>query len=311
MNGVIEAYVGPEGSGKTLLLTTYAARCKIAGMEMMAFPGYALLDKHGATVTKEITPLDFLIHFQEMQNVCLCITEITNYGIDAYNFNGIIPRIFGNAAAMRRKLGLVILYDVQNFSMIPPRIRFFTHTICFCRDMFFGHQYTDTPIERGKNIQFRRMDMKGFYTGREGWLGRTTFLNNAESVWPLYKTTGMVDAKWMLKSYKKSDLLPMFDDTATPQGFELPEGMDREQFIKQNLQGVNYRLSDQDTETLIVDWINEVKNQGLAELPVQEVMERLKLLGIKAPINKIGHIIKTNGVRIKRNPNCSFYVFDN
>ncbi len=314
MNGVIEGYVGPEGSGKTMVMTFHLLRCADYGLKVLTFPGYVVKRRTGSIyrqVSEEIKPMDFLRNFQSMQGIALGITEITNYGIDAYAFNGILPRIFGYAAAMRRKLGLVILYDVQNFGMIPPRIRFYTHTLMFCRDLYHGHQYDENPFERGTNILTRRMDMKGFYTGKEGWLGRPRVLNHADSLWDCYDTTQKVDLKWGLMKYKKEDI--MSDDSATPDGLEISQiNGDTKAFIKNNLQGLPpgaYRLSTQERDELIGMFVDQIREESISELPSEIVKEKISMLGIDMAPERLGRVLKGFGVRYKYSPSGSVYQF--
>lgn len=311
MNGVIEGYIGPEGAGKTLVMSYFATRCAAAGMRMLAFPGYQLKDRKGRVVTEEITPLNFLKQFQDMINVCLVITEITNYGIDAYNFNGIIPRIFSNAAAMRRKLGLVILYDVQNFSMIPPRIRFLTHTLMFCKDSYWGKQYSENPIPRGVSIQTRRMDCKGFYTGREGWLGRTQYLNHCDDMWGRFESTAIVDVQWALKRYKREDLMVQGAVPETANPIDGPEMEFMQANLKQSVSGLssNRSLSNEEAAVLIANWVREVREQNIYELPCNIVRDRLSTLGVKLSNKSLGIHLRACGVTYYQDRMDNYYRF--
>lgn len=311
MNGVIEGYVGTEGGGKTLLMTYFLYRCYKKGIKIYAFPGYELLDKDGKAVSETITPMEFLKNFQDMRNIALAIDEITNYGIDSYSYNGILSRIFGYGAAMRRKLGLIILYTVQSFTMIPPRIRFFTHTLMFCKDLYFGRQYSENPIPRGQSILTRRMDMKGFYTGKERWLGRAQVLNRCNTLWNRYNTEAIVDPRWGLKKYTREDILGEWGGSPLPQGFQLPEGVSNPQeFVKQNLEGLNPVISYKEKEELISMWVEQAVMNGITELPADTVKERIRLLGVDIHPAHLGRMLTKFGVKYRQTRAGYFYNFE-
>jgi hypothetical protein len=313
MNGLIEGYIGTEGSGKTTLMTYYSIRAAKKGIKIFAFPGYDLKDKHGNIVSERLTPQDFLDHFEAFNNCLVDIDEITNFGIDAYAFNGTLPRMFGYAAAMRRKLSLSILYTVQNFSYIPPRIRFFTHTLMFCRDMYFGRQFSKDPLPRGEQILCRRMDMKGFYTGKEGWLSLPKIFFS-KGVWKNFETQAIVDPRWGLKKYQFEKETISVGGQSNPQGFQLPPGIEsREDFLKQNLSDLTlpeYRLSNQERDQLISDWVQQVRDMGICQLSSDLVMSKIKALGIPDDNRTIGRILRQNGAVYLKKGTDYVYQFD-
>jgi hypothetical protein len=212
---------------------------------------------------------------------------------------------------MRRKLGIIILYTTQNFGMIPPRIRFYTHTLVFCRDLYYGHQYTDEPRERGIDILTRRMDLKGFYTGREGTVGRAQVLNHANSVWKNYNTKGLIDVKWGLIKYSKQDLLNYMNangGSASPGGLNI-EG-NKKEFIGENIQGVSdYQLSKEEKDSLIGMWVEQIRQTNLSEIPSSIVKERIAALGITIGDKELGSILKRNGVGYRALRDENYYVF--
>jgi hypothetical protein len=312
MNGLIEGYVGTEGSGKTTMMSYFLGRAAKTRIKIFAFPGYCLKDEKGDKIISEtITPKEFIENFRIMRNVAVGIDEITNFGVDAYSFNGIFARIFGYAAAMRRKLSLSLLYTVQNFSYIPPRIRFFSHTLMFCKDMYFGSQYTDKPLPRGEQLLVRRMDLKGFYTGKEQTLSNAKIFHS-RGMWRRFETESIVDIEWGLLKYQfQKNKVMLGQDTANPTNGANPfTAEEAGELIRQNLANVNQmcELSREESEEMVGQWVNQARDNNISQLSVKIVKDRLAALGLKLSDSQRGHFLKENGV--KYDGNRGLYIFN-
>ncbi len=292
MNGIIEGYVGTEGSGKSLVMTYFGTKMVKAGMKVYAFPGYELKDKLGNTISEVIKPEDWVDLPDWLNNVAILIDEIQNW-FPIENFSSVMVRLFKFMAAQRRKRNLVILYTVQNWGWIPPAIRQLTHTLVFCRDMYFGHQYDAEPIPRGQTIMTRRMDVKGFYTGKEGWLGRTQFLNHADRIWPFYNSFAVVD---LMESFVKVNIKRREIDVGdVPTPIDGSEG----DFLRNNLKELpHYNLGNK--QGLVNQFVTEIRMGEDKLLPVKVIQERLRSLGIHEGRNKLGEYLKNCGVKWQR-----------
>jgi hypothetical protein len=196
---------GPEGAGKTVLMTAFSyAHVKLGG-KLYTFPGYEVNDYDGTKLSDMLMLQDWLNMSQDPEallNVVLGIDELPNFfsGI----WNSAITRVIRAVLAQRRKDQMGLLYTAQNYDWLPKPMKQLTHLVYNCWDMHWMPADDDGErIERGTLIRYNVCDMKGFYTGHPGqW--SNVFYFHSKPYWPLYDTRSKVSI-W--ESFRKLNIL--------------------------------------------------------------------------------------------------------
>lgn len=187
----IMGMVGPEGSGKTVLMSAFALRRHYQGIPILAFPGYKLLDFSGKQVTKPITTGDWINLPPEWRDVVICVDEIQNF-FNSLKYSSTINMLWANILAARRHRNIEVLYTLQDWGLLDPRARGTTHYLAVCSDAYFSEWGRETGIGRGERIDWIMYDVKGFKTGRPWTPSRPCFLR-AKKLWPCYDSYCDVD----------------------------------------------------------------------------------------------------------------------
>lgn len=185
---MINLFIGPEGSGKTLLMTKQALGFAGNGGTVYGFPGYRVVDGNGDPVSKDMDLEDWITLPPELKDTMICIDEMNNF-FDAYRYNSVMTRLFGSLAQQRRKRNLHICGTVQDYEWLPPRLRWLIHVVTSCYDLHWKYH----KIKRGHMIVIRHCDMKGFIAGKPGRWFRPLLLQGAQKYWKFYDSYEVVD----------------------------------------------------------------------------------------------------------------------
>lgn len=206
---MIWAFVGPEGSGKTLGMTYFSLIHKRDGGNIKTFPGYKIKYPHGNPIS---TDIDFRSLFSDLysyKNTLIDADEIQNFA-DSYNHMSVFSRLVSYVCAQRRKANFGLIYTVQDWGWVHPRIRTLTHLITFCKDVHWSHWGKENHIPKGEMISMVTYDLKGIYTG-EPWTLMSRKTLHAKEIWPWYDTYAAVDIFEGMKKYEIKKETEVFD----------------------------------------------------------------------------------------------------
>ncbi len=198
---MINYFGGPEGGGKTALMTRYCRIHHLLGGEIWAFPGYEHKNNRGRVVSQLVLPEDVMKLLDDMFYIVFVIDEIQNF-MNHHSWQSKIVDILAyGAAAQRRKRQFVILATGPQFKWLPPDLRMMFHIIFNCED----RHWKDHSLPRGEQIKFTETDMRGVLSGKEG----TTIPPRIFRPKPYFKffdTFSLVDPKYQhLKLNIKKD----------------------------------------------------------------------------------------------------------
>lgn len=195
LRGAIEGIVGitgPEGGGKTLFMTWLAKKHQLYGGRVLAFPGYELTDGKGKVLSEKLDIDQWVTMPPELRDVLICIDEIQNY-FNSLRHMAVMSYLFASLAAQRRHRNIGIIYTVQDWGWLDNRIRWLTHVLAICRDLWWSPWGKEEGIGRGELIGVTVWDVKGFYTGKPWTQGAPYLLKNAKALWPCYDSYADVD----------------------------------------------------------------------------------------------------------------------
>lgn len=187
----IMGFVGPEGSGKSCLMTYFALKHALKGGRLLAFPGYAVTDGKGHELSKAIATEEWIALGPELKDVIICIDEIQNF-FNSTKFQATINQLFANFSAQRRHRNIGILYTLQDWGWLDPRVRWVTHVLGVCRDNYWSPWGKEEGIGRGERLSVIFYDVKGFYTGQP-WTASLPFNLYAKPIWGCYDSYCDVD----------------------------------------------------------------------------------------------------------------------
>lgn len=224
--GAIEGIVGitgPEGGGKTLFMTYLGLLHHAYGGKLLAFPGYELTDGKGKVLSERLDIDQWVTMPPELRDVLICIDEIQNY-FNSLRHMAVMSYLFASLAAQRRHRNIGIIYTVQDWGWLDNRIRWLTHVLAICRDLWWSPWGKEEKIGRGELIGVTFWDVKGFYTGKPWTQGAPYLLKNAKAFWPCYESYADVDT-WsgltkveLKKPVLKLDLTGGEDEEEPPPG---------------------------------------------------------------------------------------------
>ncbi|GAH83517.1 unnamed protein product, partial [marine sediment metagenome] len=118
--------------------------------------------------------------------------EIQNY-FNSLRHMAVMSYLFASFAAQRRHRNIGIIYTVQDWGWLDNRIRWLTHVLAICRDLWWSPWGKEEKIGRGELIGVNFWDVKGFYTGKPWTQGAPYLLKNAKAFWPCYDSYADVD----------------------------------------------------------------------------------------------------------------------
>lgn len=155
---------GPEGAGKTMLMTYFGLLHLSKGGKVYTFPGYDIVDLEGKKLSEPLPMEKWVTLPDDLRDVLICIDEIQNFfGSDRYMTW--INKIFVNIARQRRHRSLGIMYTLQDWGDLDPRIRDTTAVLISCTDAYWSRAGKADGLVRGDIIDYNVVDVKGFFTG--------------------------------------------------------------------------------------------------------------------------------------------------
>lgn len=254
---MIMGILGPEGSGKTCLLAYLALRHLALKGELLAFPGFVVTDGNGHQLSKLLETEQWIQMAPELHNVLVCIDEIQNF-FNSLKHMTTLNYLFSNLAAQRRHRNIGIIYTVQDWGWLDNRIRWLTHVLATCYDLYWSPWGKEQNLGRGELISVTFYDVKGFNTGRP-WTPSPPFKLQAKSIWPCYNSYCDVDiwsglSKVNIKKPTYTIDLTLPEEGAAPKPAEAG--------IPQN-PNVDHEL------------INELANSGAPAMTVAKIARRL------------------------------------
>ncbi|MBA7684282.1 hypothetical protein ES703_92673 [subsurface metagenome] len=128
----------------------------------------------------------------ELRDVLICIDEIQNF-FNSLRHMAVMSMLFANLAAQRRHRNIGIIYTVQDWGWLDNRIRWLTHVLAICHDLWWSPWGKEEGIRRGELISVSCWDVKGFYTGKPWTQSAPYLLKNAKALWPCFKSYADVD----------------------------------------------------------------------------------------------------------------------
>ncbi len=200
--GFIRNYCGPDGSGKTAVMTADLIEHVVKGGVVYTFPNYELTDADGRAMSKPLNINDWLDIPSLIKNegpngepvhIAVVIDEAQEV-LDAERSQTQFNRLSGYICASRRHLeGVMSLYlTCPNPDWVYYRVRWMTHLLTSCFDCRWTPWGKSMKLEEGKLVNTRTWDCKGVFTGRP-WTELKEFNIRAELAWNYYETHHDVD----------------------------------------------------------------------------------------------------------------------
>jgi len=180
----ITGFVGPEGSGKTSLMTAFALRRHYKGIPIYTFPGYDLLNLQGEPISTRVETADWITLPSTGREIVICIDEIDVF-FNSMKFMTTINQLWSNIMKQRRHRDIEVLYTLQDWGDVDFRVRKASHYLAVCTDAKFSAWGRENGIGRGERIDWVMYDIKGFKTGRPWTPSRPRFLK-AKPIWPCF-----------------------------------------------------------------------------------------------------------------------------
>jgi hypothetical protein len=224
---LIVGIIGPEGAGKSLLMTWYMRYHLLNGGRVLTFPGYQVYGKKHTekdiekgvepSIASEEIPIEQWISLSpELSNVAIAIDELQNF-FHSYMHNTVANRLFSmGIAGQRRKRNLIVYYTMQLTRELPPTIRERTHFFIYCWDRYWRRNMADTffddgvgiPSERGVKIEIRPYDNLGTATGFPGTPCQP-WVFSGKDLWLYYDSYAAVDTwhAWRKVEIKSDPLI--------------------------------------------------------------------------------------------------------
>jgi len=182
---------GPEGGGKTALVTRFCRYQHLLGGEIWSFPGYELKNERGRVVSKLVMPHEIMGKVDDLTHVTLVIDEIQLFMNHHAWQNPLIDILVYGAWAQRRKRQFATLVTGPFFYQLPPDMRDMFHVVFKCEDKHWKNH----KIARGTLIRCRKTDMRGILSGREFTTTRPQVFR-PERYFKYYNTFSLVDPKY-------------------------------------------------------------------------------------------------------------------
>lgn len=205
IDGII-GVVGPEGGGKSVLMTYFCLLQMAQKGKLLTFPGYTVTDGRGHQLSEELNIEDWLTFAPELRNVLIAIDEIQNF-FNSLKHMSTLNYLFANLAAQRRHRNIGLIYTVQDWGWLDNRIRWLTHVLATCYDLYWSPWGKEQGLKRGELISVSLFDIKGFYTGKP-WQPGPQFMLKATEIWNCFDSYCDVDVfSGMTKiKYKKPEI---------------------------------------------------------------------------------------------------------
>jgi hypothetical protein len=216
---MIIGIIGPEGAGKTCIMTYFGLVHLANKGRLLTFPGYEVTEpNHGKPISEPLDIDQWVTMPPEFRDLEVAIDEIQNF-FNSRRHMSVLNYLFANLAAQRRHRNLGVMYTVQDWGWLDDRIRWLTHVLVVCSDLYWSSWGKEQGISRGELISAAFFDVKGFFTGRP-WTPGPQFLLKARNIWQCYNSYADVDTWTGLTKveFKKPKLT--IDLTASKEGEE-------------------------------------------------------------------------------------------
>ncbi|BAZ96697.1 hypothetical protein DEHALATV1_0069 [Dehalococcoides mccartyi] len=187
----IWGFIGPEGGGKTTAMTYFSELHMALGGECRVFPGYDLYTPLTYRRVKQIEIHELVTMSRSLKSVIVDIDEIQQFN-DSSRHMTVINQLTGYVGMQRRKLGLGMFYTLQNWMWLYDRMRWLTHFLTICTDMYYTPWGKANHISRGKFFLLRTLDCKGFVTGKP-WSDMGTKILSPIGIFPYYRSYNVID----------------------------------------------------------------------------------------------------------------------
>ena len=194
---MIVYFCGPEGGGKTVMMTRECRIHHLLGGEIYAFPGYELKNNAGRVVSTTILPHQVLGILDDMQYIVLVIDEISNFMNHHTWYAKMVDIMTYGAAAQRRKRGFVILASGPIFEWLPADLRLMFHEVVNCSDRHWRYK----NIPRGTKIEFYREDRRGVLSGNIGTRTKPRIFD-PRPYFKYFETFSLVDPKYQFNKIR-------------------------------------------------------------------------------------------------------------
>jgi len=191
LSNAIIGIVGPEGGGKTCLMAYLSMLHVAQGGKLLTFPGFDVTNSNGKKLSQTLETEKWITMAPELRDVLICIDEIQNF-FNSLKHMSTLNYLFANLSAQRRHRNIGIIYTVQDWAWLDNRIRWLTHTLATCYDLYWSPWGKEQELERGELISVTFYDVKGFFTGKP-WTPSSPFTLKAKSIWPCYDSWCDVD----------------------------------------------------------------------------------------------------------------------
>lgn len=309
--GTIAGIIGPEGSGKTSLMAALSLCLHDMGWDVYAFPGFQLLKK-GRVISKELQPEDWVSLPMDLKNIVIDISEADTH-FDSLESWSTVAKMMRNLAKQRRKRGLTILYDVQDWSWFNNRLRGLTHIIFQCWDMFWSRRQSENPIPRGTEIVVTPIDCKGFYTGRP-WASGTPMKFNASKIWKNFDTlltTSPYESAGATKLNIKRNSLDIVDGVVMQDASIAPSvNMKAIEKLAEQYGYTRPTRPAPQWQPVLEQVISTFRSKGRI-FPAEIVRQAIEGAGIRLARNKLGEELHKLGVYLKSGKDLepSVYIF--
>lgn len=281
---MIVFFAGPEGGGKTVLMTYHLRRHHLMGGEIWAFPGYEHKNQTGRVVSLLVYPEEVMGRLNEMDGVVVVIDEIQNFLNHHAWKTDLADFMAYGAAAQRRKRGFNILATGPELDWVPLDLRLMFHEVWHCRDRHWRHH----GISRGSQIEFTITDRRGVLSGIIGATTRPK-LFYPKKYYPYFDTFSLVDPKYLHHRVKVKKQTTVVDDNGNIIGpiepnMNIVEDYivnDNRDSIDQAIKAVLAKLITAKKETVPIDLFRNVLGGNM-----KVIGAKLKRLGVSYDRNK-------------------------
>jgi len=286
---------GPEGAGKTVLMTRYAKMHHDMGGDVFAFPGYELKIR-GKTKSKLLMPEDWVTLPPELQDLLICIDEIQNF-FNKHTWYYAINDLFAGLLAERRKRRLCVIYTGPFFEWLPGNIQQLTHEVIRCEDRYWKMRVNNPNARRGEEISFTREDRRGVLSGQIGRITQPRIFHS-KPYWKNYDTLAAVDLLHRFQHVKvQAKLINIGQDGKV---IEMPVVDDNKlDAVLASDNTFNPAIPGNPINAALHQIATYLKNKGVTKIPTETVKKMLlEAAGInKLPHGAIGRVLGSYGYK--------------
>jgi hypothetical protein len=146
-------------------MTYFGLKHIALGGRLLAFPGYEITDGKGGKVLSEPVDIDSWFSLPpDFRDLIIAVDEIQNF-FNSLKHMTVLNYLFSALMAQRRHRNLGLFYTVQEWGWLDNRIRWLTHILVTCNDLYHTPWGKEEGIKRGELTSATFWDCKGFITG--------------------------------------------------------------------------------------------------------------------------------------------------